>query len=110
MTYEDQPKDIHWALGHPEKKPKKQVAHMDQGIQSVTNHWSTKKGKLSNKGKEAFTFTAQQAEKYQALVASHVPGYPSRVCASQKGVGSQDQSNYTLKCMFRYLAQVFYVV
>lgn len=83
---------------------------MDQGIQSVTNHWSTKKGKLSNKGKEAFTFTAQQAEKYQALVASHLPGYPSRVHASQKGVGSQGQSNYTLKCMFRYLAQVFYVV
>lgn len=101
MTYEDQPTDIHWALVHPEKKTKKQkkqVAQMDQGAQSITKHWSKNKGQLSNKGKEAFTFTARQAEKYQA--SGHLPAYLSWNCASPTrgvGTGSQDQINYTLK-------------
>lgn len=56
---------------------KTQVAHLDQGIQSITNHWSTKKkASYQKKGIEAFTFTAQQAEKYQALVRSHFAWLP----------------------------------
>lgn len=64
---------------------KTQVAHLDQGIQSITNHWSTKKASYQKKGIEAFAFTAQQAEKYQAFVGSHFVLLPIRNRCLAKG-------------------------
>lgn len=68
---------------------------------NTTNHWSTKKrGKLSKQNKkqweEASTFTARQAEKYQALVevTFNLVTHPQLV--PHKGMDSQDPSNYTL--------------
>lgn len=78
-----------------------QVAHLDQGIQSITNHWSTKKRQAIKKeekkeGKEAFTFTAQQAEKYQAFSRKSLFLVTHPEFVPRKRMGRQDQSNYTL--------------
>lgn len=75
---------------------KTQVAHLDQEIQSITNHWSTKKASYQKKGIEAFAFTAQQAEKIPSFRRKSLCLVTHPEWEPRKGMGSLDQCNYTL--------------